>query len=59
MVHVVRDGQTVIDGASVPTPTKHGTVRVVGARGELLTLRALDGTTFAFDVVSRKFVTTG
>ncbi len=44
-----------IDGGAFPTPRKAGAVRVTGAQGEVLTLTATDGTTFTFDVASRRF----
>jgi len=39
-----------------PTPTKAGPVRIVGATGEVLTVRADDGTLFYFDVAAGKYV---
>jgi hypothetical protein len=37
-------------GGTYYTPTRHGAVRIVGAVGEVLELKAEDGTTFHFDV---------
>lgn len=42
-------------GGTFPTPTKSGSVHVVGADGQRLTLAAADGTTFVFDVAARAF----
>ena len=39
-----------------PTPTKHGGVRVVSEQGNRLTLVSTDGTTYYFDIPSRRFV---
>lgn len=44
------------EGGEYQTPTKVGPVRIVSADGMKLTLNAPDGTSFVFDVVSRKFV---
>ena len=56
MVTPVAAGQR---GGRYLTPTKHGAVRVVDAVGEVLELEAEDGTTFYFDVPSRKFLDAG
>ena len=38
------------------TPTKHGGVRVVAEQNNRLTLQAIDGTLFYFDIPARRFV---
>jgi hypothetical protein len=42
-------------GGAFPTPTNSGAVRVVDADGQRLTLVAVDGTTFVFDVAALAF----
>ncbi len=39
-----------------PTPMRAGTVQIIDATGEVLTLRADDGTLFYFDVAAGKYV---
>jgi hypothetical protein len=41
--------------AQLPTPTRHGAVHVESASGEVLTLRADDGTTFTFNAATGQF----
>jgi hypothetical protein len=38
------------------TPSRSGAVRVVAARGRLVTLRAASGARFTLDPVARRFV---
>lgn len=42
-------------GAELRTPTRSGAVRVIAASGEVLTLRAADGTLFTFDAQAGAF----
>jgi hypothetical protein len=44
-------------GGFYPTPTKAGSVHVVAAVGERLTLISKNGATFVFDIPTRSFVT--
>lgn len=39
-----------------PTPSRHGELTAVGAVGQVVELKAEDGTMFYFDVASRKYV---
>ena len=56
-VVVVRPSRAELGGPGVfLTPTKAGSVRVVGASGERVQLQAANGTPFAFEVPARRFV---
>jgi hypothetical protein len=52
IVSVFRGGISEI----IPTPTRHGGVRVVSEHNNRLTLVSTDGTTYYFDVPARRFV---
>jgi hypothetical protein len=50
------DHTSLPGGGTFPTPTQVGTVRIISARDERLTLQSVNGATFYFDVSTRQFV---
>jgi len=55
-VRSLPDHQPLAGGGLYVTPTKSGPVIIADATGQILTLRALDGSTFSFNVVSGRYV---